>query len=425
MKRVLLSFFVILLVLGSSSTTLAHRSGAQVLLTFYFWGDQTEYHENVVATRQAAAANGVVIRNVQPQGAYETGLLTRIAAGNGPDFFYASDWWLPQLASKGVLLNLDPYIAKYPNLFKKSDFLPQALQGMTYNGHLYGLPRGMSGGVLYYNKDIFDQMKVPYPSPSWTMADLLNAAKKLTTKDHWGLMMHSPNSSDKPNLFWALWQFGADYVSADLKSCTLTDPKAQQALTWLRDLTYTYHVNPNPTEFSANGGYAGTLFDKGKAAMVLGTQRWFYDYGPLIGPNAPKFRWSAELMPLANDGKRYTYPGYAGMSIWSGTHHPDLAFKVGASIAQSIGQAAIARAGIDMPTYLPVLHSSAVYIAPDRHADQVALQALQSIRIPRYVVNMKEVQAALDHDLASFWLNGDTVQHATQTTCNDINPLLK
>jgi ABC-type glycerol-3-phosphate transport system substrate-binding protein len=167
------------------------------------------------------------------------------------------------------------------------------------------------------------------------------------------------------------------------------------------------------------------MFDKGKAAMVLGAARWFYDYGPLIGKNAPKFRWSAQLPPLAVDGKRYTYPGYAGMAIWSGTKNADLAFKVGSGISQSAGQRAIAIAGIDMPVYLPALHSNAVFIAPDKQADQVSLQALNYMRIPRYVVNMKEVQAALDHDLANYWQNQDTVQHATQATCSDINPLLK
>ena len=96
-----------------------------------------------------------------------------------------------ELASKGVLLNLDPYIAKDPT-FKRSDYMPQSLEGLTYKGHLYGLPRGMSASVLYYNKDIFDQMHVAYPIAKWTMTDLLNAAKRLTTKDHWGLVLHLP-----------------------------------------------------------------------------------------------------------------------------------------------------------------------------------------------------------------------------------------
>ena len=83
------------------------------------------------------------------------------------------------------------------------------MSAVTFNGKIYGVPNsGMQPALFFYNKDIFDQMKVGYPSPNWTMADLLSAAKKLTTKDHFGLVMHNPNSSDKPNLFWALcsWQ---------------------------------------------------------------------------------------------------------------------------------------------------------------------------------------------------------------------------
>jgi len=424
MRRIFLALLVVLVVLGSAGAAGAQRLRGEPLLTFYFWGDATEYHENAIATHQAAAQLHVQIRNVQSQGSYETGLLTRIAAHNGPDFFYTPDWWLPQLASKGVLLNLDPYLAKDPS-FRRSDFVPAALEGMTYNGHLYGLPRGLSGVVVYYNKDIFDQMKVAYPSANWTMSDLLSTAQKLTTKDHYGLVLHSPNSSDAPNLDWSMWQYGGDLFNASKTQCTLDTPASQQGLSWLRDLTYRYHVNPNPTEFSANGGFSGTMFDKGKAAMVLGAARWFYDYGPLIGPNAPKFRWGTQLPPLAQDGTRYVYPEYAGMSIWSGTKIPDLAYKVGSAISQSNGQKAIAQAGIDMPVYLPALHSSSVFIAPDRQADQVSLDALKYVRLPRYVVNMKEVRGFLDHDLANFWLNKDTVQSATKSACGDINPLLK
>lgn len=363
---------------------------------------------------------------MQEQGSYETGLLTRIAAHNGPDFFYVPDWWLPELASKGVLLNLDSYVAQDPN-FKRGNFVPQSLQGLTYNGHLYALPRGFSGTVLYYNKDIFDQMHVAYPTAKWTLTDLLNAARKLTNKDHWGLMLHNgPGAGDKPNFFMFLWDFGADYINSAGTQCVLTDSRAQKAFQWVLDLTYKYHVQPTATEIQANGGWSGALFTKGKAAMVLGAQRWFYDYGPLIGPNAPKFRWGAQLPPLAMDGKhRYTYPGYAGMAIWSGTKKPDLAYKVGSAISQSAGQVAIAQAGIDMPVYEPALHSNAIYIAPDKQADQVAVQALNYTRIPHYVVNMKEVQSALDHDLANLWENKDTVANATQTACKDINPLLK
>jgi len=427
MKRVALSLLLALTVAVSSGFSLAQHVHGNAVLTFYFWGGSGEYKENLAATADVARRLGVYVKKVQEQGNYEQGLLTRIAAHNGPDFFYVPDWWLPELASKGVLLNLDPYIAKYPDLFKRSDYVPQSIQGMTYKGHLYGLPRGYNATVVYYNKDIFDQMKVPYPKANWTMADLLSTAQKLTTKDHWGMaLQNGPGAGDKPNFFWFLWQFGTDFLNPAKNQCLLSDPKAQQAFQWVLDLTYKYHVQPTATEVSANGGSASNLFVKGKVAMLLGTQRWMYLYGPLVGPDAPTFHWSVQLPPLAMDGKhRYSWPGYAGMAIWSGTQNPDLAFKVGSAISSSAGQKIIASVGSDMPTYKPALYSNAILIAPDHQADFISRDALQYTRIPTYVTAEKEVEAAISHDLGNLWDNKDTVAHATQTLCSDVNPLLK
>lgn len=426
-RRLSLSVLLLLVVVASSGFANAQRlPSPRATLTFYFWGDTTEYNTNVIATQQVARKLNVYIRDIDAQGDYEEGLLTRIATHNGPDLFYVPDWWLPDLAAKGLLLNLDPYIAK-DRSFKRSNYVPQALQGLTFHGHLYGLPRGFSPTVLYYNKNIFDQMHVAYPSATWTLNDLLTAARKLTNKQHWGLMLHNgPGASDKPNFFYFLWNFGADYVDKAGSTCTLTDPKAQQAFQWVLSLTYKYHVQPTTAEITANGDWSGSLFTKGKVAMVLGAQRWFYLYAPLIGSGSPTFRWGAQLPPLALDGKhRYSYPGYAGLGIFAGAKSRNLAYQVGKAISQSAGQLAIAKAGIDLPAFEPALHSSATLIAPDKQADQISLEALNYTRIPHYVVNMRDVQLTLDHDLLNLWANKDTVAHATQTACNGINPLLK
>ncbi|GAC1429968.1 MAG: hypothetical protein NVSMB65_03430 [Chloroflexota bacterium] len=416
----------LLVILSMTGFAGAHRLRApQPTLTFYFWGDATEYETNVIATQQVAAQLNVHIRNIHMSGDYETGLLARINAQNGPDIFYVPDWWLPGLAARGILLNLDSYVARDPS-FQRRNYVPQALAGLTFHGHLYGLPRGFSPTVLYFNKDIFDQMHVAYPTTAWTLNDVLRAARTLTTRSHLGLLLHGgPGAGDKPNFFYFLWSFGADYIDRAGTRCTLTDRRAQQAFRWVLDLTYTYHVQPTSAQIAANGGWSGALFARGKVGMVLGTQRWFYLYTPLIGGGAPKLRWGAQVPPLALDGThRYSYPGYAGLGIWAGSRNRDLAYQVGKAISQSAGQTAIARAGIDLPAYEPVLHSRAPFIAPDPRADAAALAALAYTRIPHYVVTMKDVQAALDRDLARLWLNRDTVTHATQTACHDLAPLL-
>src|SRR5919199_277274 len=44
--------------------------------------------------------------------------------------------------------------------------------------------------VIFYNKDLFDRVGVPYPKEGWTVDDLVETARKLTFKEgetqYWG-----------------------------------------------------------------------------------------------------------------------------------------------------------------------------------------------------------------------------------------------
>ena len=54
------------------------------------------------------------------------------------------------------------------------------------NDGVYGLPWIAQPVVLYYNKDIFDEMGVEYPNPDWTWDDFKAAAIALTNEAHYG-----------------------------------------------------------------------------------------------------------------------------------------------------------------------------------------------------------------------------------------------
>ena len=63
-------------------------------------------------------------------------------------------------------------------------------------GHLYGVPKYQGTLVLYYNKDLFDEYAVSYPTAAWTHDDYLAAMKELTKDidgdgrtDVWGSMI--------------------------------------------------------------------------------------------------------------------------------------------------------------------------------------------------------------------------------------------
>src|SRR5690606_40892360 len=55
-----------------------------------------------------------------------------------PDILYSSDHWLQQWAAAGWVVPLEDYFPEAAQV--KETFAPYAVEGMTYNGKLYGFP---------------------------------------------------------------------------------------------------------------------------------------------------------------------------------------------------------------------------------------------------------------------------------------------
>ena len=57
------------------------------------------------------------------------------------------------------------------------DFLPQALEAISWQGRLAGIPTAIRPVVLYYDGEIFARLGISEPTPDWTVADVLKAAE--------------------------------------------------------------------------------------------------------------------------------------------------------------------------------------------------------------------------------------------------------
>jgi len=93
-----------------------------------------------------------------------------------PDVLFLSP--VVTYAGQGVLEPLDPFIKA--SGYDTSDYWPSLLDFGKLKGTIYGLPRDIGIEVLYYNKDIFDEAGVSYPTNFWTWDDLKAAAKQLS-----------------------------------------------------------------------------------------------------------------------------------------------------------------------------------------------------------------------------------------------------
>ena len=173
----------------------------------------------------------------QPWGDYFTQLQTLWAAGEAeaiPDVLFLSP--ITNYATDGVLEPLDSYIADTD--YDTEDFWPGLLDFAMYDGTIYGFPRDIGLEVLYYNKDIFDEVGVEYPTEDWTWDDLQAANEALAIVSPSGRVSRYALGMEGGK--YQLWvgQNGGSILDdmVNPTSCTLDEPEAVEAITFFADM---------------------------------------------------------------------------------------------------------------------------------------------------------------------------------------------
>lgn len=238
-------------------------------LTWGMWGSPTEIatHQAVADAFMAEHPEIQVEITSEPWADYFTKMQTLWASGDAsqiPDVLFLTPV-LPY-AAQGVLENLDPYIEQAG--YDLEDYWPSLLEPAMYEGSVYGFPRDMSAEVLYYNKDIFDEVGLEYPTDEWTWDDLLAAAEALTVREgeqvtRYGLAMEGGKYQ-----LWVGQNGGA--ILDDLRNpstCTLDQPEAVEAIEFFAGM-----MNDGVAMRDANLSQAGgdsAVFASGQAAMII------------------------------------------------------------------------------------------------------------------------------------------------------------
>ena len=239
--------------------------------------DALQPFNDAIASFKAAYPGVDVQLEDVPQN-YGDKLLAEFASGTAPDIFQVGDGDVARFAAQGVFEPLDPYIAgtKGQNPLDTSVFIQAVADIGKVNGTTYLLTKDSSPLVLYYNKKLFDAAKVAYPSDTWTWADMLSAAQKLTVADsagkvsQWGIQL--PDSWGDPTwvrgILPIIYQNGGDIISADGKTATgyVNSDKTIAALQWYGDFITKYKVAPSKADVAALNG--ADLFQTGKVAML-------------------------------------------------------------------------------------------------------------------------------------------------------------
>lgn len=261
---------------------------------------------------------------------------TMLASGDTTDIITISDMsYYAQWIKQERLEPLDDYIADSGYDMSIYDGLEDAL---VLNDHTYGVPFLSNSYVLFYNKDLFDEAGLEYPSMDMTWEEFQDLAAKLTKGEGanktYGSFFNRPiDITLAPSI-------------ANGTHGTLMDGDYEKFLPYLQqvvDMQDAGTIMDYGTQQATNSFYPGYFYNEQMAMFYMGN--WFL--GRLTTDvNEYDFKWGMVYAPHAEgENAGETCVNINAFAINKNSEHKDLAWeflemaggKTGADIMAGLG----------------------------------------------------------------------------------------
>jgi multiple sugar transport system substrate-binding protein len=406
---------------GAPGATQPAASNAPVIISMMMWGDPAELDvwNQIVADFHQANPNITVNVDVSDWDSYWTKLKTLLSAGTPPDVFAMDAPLYLDYQSRGVLLNLQPYLDQNPDML--NGVYPQTLEAYRTPDGMYGLPRDFQTIALFYNKDMFDAAGVAYPTGDWTYDDLRNAAKQLTKIDGNGKVTQFGIYSDlwDMELIWseAIWAYGGDVINAEHTKTLVGEPQALQAWQLFHDMMF---VDKSWPDTNTASEYGDDPFLAGVAAMTT------IGHWAVPGYAESSFNWDVAPMPKGPVGQA-TSVNSAGFVVAKDSKNPDAAFEFLKYVLSEPAQTRLAQLGFACPVLESVAESDA-YLKQSTPIDhKVFLDSLAFAHMKPVFKGYDEWSSAIGDGMADIWTGdaelvptlNDAVQAADEVLANN------
>ncbi len=209
------------------------------VLRFVSWKpDHPKVWEEAIARFSEAYPHITVVREIAPHSstAYHDLLTQKLKNRDATvDLFFMDVIWVPEFAAAGWALPLD---ARFPRA-ERADFLEATIAAGTYQGHLYGIPTRIDGGMLYYRADLLDQYGF---APPRTWDELVEQAETMLRGEaaaHPALRGYSGQFKQYEGLVCNMLEFieshGGELISEEHGRARLASPEALAAVRFVRE----------------------------------------------------------------------------------------------------------------------------------------------------------------------------------------------
>ena len=265
-------------------------------LVIWSWGadEEKKAREDAVAIFQENHPEIEVEHSVIPTAdhAWDQKAAAALAAGTGPDVMQMSPDYYGLYSD--YFEDLQPYLEKEG--VNADDVFTEGMLAPYYrpDGKLEGMPLLENVFVLAYNKDLFDQFGVDYPTDDWTWDDLKEAAEKFVSGEGADATYGIVNHWVEPN-FALICEGGSPY-SDDLQTLELNTPEVAAGLDLFGELVQSKAM---PDDTAAKSLPKEQLFVSGHAAMYpLGG----FETKLIAEEIGDNFNWDVVTMPKVKDG---------------------------------------------------------------------------------------------------------------------------
>lgn len=341
---------------GAESTEQSAAEGgtseAPVELEVAFWGDKAEIEMKSALLEQYEEEhpNVTIKQTYTDGGTYQAKLQMWFSSGKAPDVLGIANDLIEPYKELGVIENLKPYM-EADGMLDGNTWEQSAVDSFTFGENIFAAPYIYKSLAVAYNKDLFDEEGIPYPSADWTEDDLLDAARSLTkgegTDKQWGIRMSTYPTNFYRNMFGS-----PAYLVEERKMNVRDNDEIKYAMQLFSDMVKE-GITPNETFDSM----LGSGFETGKFAMAI-VAPW--DMATLDSMIGDSFAWDVEVLPY-NETFETPWKGYLfadGFTMTSACENKEAAWDLIKWLtASEEAQAASAAAGV--PVYTPYATSDA------------------------------------------------------------------
>jgi len=241
-----------------------------------------------------------------------------------------------------TLTDLSPLIGQDKS-FDLADFYPGMVDLFTSGGKILAVPAGIDPFVMYFNKDLFNQNGLPYPTEGWTWDDMLTAALAIQddSSNTFGYGVFEQHLD--LNALILINQHGGQSFD-DLNNPSqliFNHPLNIEAMQWYGNLFHLHYVAPTLEQAGYAFGFGNQAIRRGVLQGKIGMwPGYFSERNGITWPTDwENLSWGMVMLP--RDINSVTSGFGNGYAISATSQNPETAWKWLAFLSEQVPQFAM------------------------------------------------------------------------------------